>query len=494
MDANLVRTNCLDFMPIQRGVQQFRGLGMTSMVLAVALSIVVSLTTPVSAHGDHEDVFKGEQKVPSETQVVVPADVQKAMGLEVTPVREKVLSNSFSVNGKIEAIPAKSAEIKAPLSARVLKLAAARGQSIRPSQILAILDSAEIRQLAVEAERARTQAESALKQARAKLALAESTYQREKELLALRISSRKDFQVAQSERDQAQADLEFAQAQVKLSASLLTSRLAQLGQRGVRAKADGSIEVASPIAGIISDQQVTEGEAVEPGKSLYQVINLSRVWATAQVFEQDLSKVHPGETVEVVVAGYPKQIFRGQIVSIDPVLDPDTRTLGVRAVLTNAKGVLKPGMFATLRVVTGTRAQAVNVIPRSAVLDVDSKKIVYVQNGEAFVPTEVQLGQTDGDLVEVKDGAFPGDLVVTQRVFQLRSQTLKSSGGLESDPSEKSPSEKPPPKAENSSNGLPGWVFGIGGVLIAAGGFLAGRGFGRKPVNDQKLPSPSKRL
>jgi membrane fusion protein, heavy metal efflux system len=459
---------------------------------------VLSLAAPVSAHGDHEDAFKGKQKGSSETQVVVPVDVQKAMGLEVTPVREKVLSNGFSVNGKIEAIPAKSADIKAPLSARVLKLAATRGQAVRPTQILAILDSAEIRQLAVEAERSRTQAESALKQARAKLALAESSYQREKELLALRISSRKDFQVAQSERDQAQADLEFARAQVKLSASLLTSRLAQLGQRGVRAKADGSIEVASPIAGIVSDQQVTEGEAVEPGKSLYQVINLSEVWAIAQVFEQDLSKVHPGETVEVVVAGYPKRTFQGRIVSVDPVLDPDTRTIGVRAVLTNADGILKPGMFATLRVVIGN-GKAVSIIPRSALLDIDGEKFVYVQNGEAFVPTEVQLGQTNGDLVEVKEGVFPGDLVVTQRVFQLRAQALKGSGVLETDPSEKSPSEKPSsekisPKPESASNSLPGWFLGVGGVLLAAGGFLVGRSLGRKSLNDQKLPSPSKRL
>ncbi len=460
-------------------------------ILAVAL---VFLASPAMAHGDHGDAFKGEQKAPIDNQIVVPVDVQKAMGLEVTPVREKVFSSGFSVNGKIEAIPAKSADIKAPLSARVLNLMATRGQSVRPAQTLAILDSAEIRQLAVEAERSRTQADSALKQAKAKLALAESTYQREKALLALKISSRQDFQVALTARDQAQADLEFARAQVKLSASLLTSRLAQLGQRGVRAKADGSVAVVSPIAGIISDQQVTEGEAVEPGKSLYQVINLSQVWATAQVYEQDLSKVHAGQTVEVIVSAYPKRVFRGRIVSVDPVLDPDTRTLGVRAVLANADGVLKPGMFATLRVVTGNRTQAVSVIPRSALLDVDGEKIVYVQNGEAFVPTEVQLGQTNGDLVEVKDGVFPGDLVVTQRVFQLRSQALKSSGGLENDPSEQSPPEKPAAKAKNSGTGLPWWLLGIGGVLLATGGFFAGRSLGQRPQNEKKnVPSPSNR-
>jgi membrane fusion protein, heavy metal efflux system len=489
MDVNLARTSRPHIMPMQQGIQQFRGLGIAMTVL----STVISLAAPIQAHGDHEDVFKGEQKASSAAQVIVPVDVQKAMGLEVTPVRKKVLGNGFSVNGKIEAIPAKSADIKAPLSARVLKLAATRGQSVRSTQILAVLDSAEIRQLVVEAERTRTQAESVLKQARAKLALAENTYQREKELLVLRISSRKDFQVAQSERDQAQADLEFAQAQVKLSASSLTSRLAQLGQRGVRAKVDGSIEVASPIAGIVSDQQVTEGEAVEPGKSLYHVINLSQVWATAQVFEQDLSKVHPGEIVEVVVAGYPKRTFQGRIVSVDPVLDPDTRTLGVRAVLTNADGVLKPEMFATLRVLTGN-GKAVSVIPRSALLDIDGEKFVYVQKGEAFVPTEVHLGQTDGDLVEVKEGVSPGDLVVTQRVFQLRTQALKSSGVLETEPSEKPASEKSSQKPESSSNNLPGWVLGLGSILLAAGGFLAGRGLRPKSPSDQKLPSPSKRL
>jgi membrane fusion protein, heavy metal efflux system len=469
----------------------------TSLNWILATLILVSLATPVWGHGEHGDAFKGDQQVPTAGQVEVPADVQKAMGLKVTPVVEKVLSNGFAVNGKIEAIPAKSADIKAPLSARVLTLAATRGQSVRAMQTLAVLDSAEIRQLAVEAQRSRTQAESALKQAQAKFTLAESTYQREKNLLALRISSRQDFQIAQAGRGQAQADLEAARAQVKLSASLLKGRLAQLGQRGVSAKADGSIVLVSPIAGIVSDQQVTEGEAVEPGKSLYQVINLSEVWATAQVFEKDLSKVRPGQIVEVTVIAYPTGIFQGRVVSIDPVVDPNTRTVGVRAVLTNAGSLLKPGMFATLRVVTGSRSQAVSVIPRSALLDIDGEKIVYVQNGEAFVPTEVQLGQTNGDLVEVKDGVFPGDLVVTQRVFQLRAQALKGTDvGMKepagTDVAKNEPTEKivNTPKGENT---VPWWLLGVGGVLLLAGGFFAGTRLGRPSMSDTKLPSPSKR-
>lgn len=464
----------------------------TMLVAGLLLSL---LSRPVLAHGGHDDAFKGDQSAPTTTQVNVLPEVQRAMGLVVGSVEEKVLNLGFAVNGRIEALPERTAEINAPVAGRVLRLTASRGQSVHRGQTLVVLDSPEIRQLAVEAQRNQVQARAALHQAQTQLQLAESTYQREKELLSLRISARKDFQVAQAERDRAGADLEAARAQVQLANASLTSRLAQLGQRGVNARADGSLTLSSPIAGIVADQQVSAAEAVEPGKVLYRVVNLAAVWATAQVYEKDLSKIRVGQPLEVVSESYPGRTFRGRISSIDPLVDPQTRTVGVRAVLPNPQALLKPEMFATLRVVTGSKTGPVTVIPGSAVLDVEGEKLVYVQNGNGFVPTPVKLGQTSGDLVEIKDGVFPGDLVVTRRVFQLHAQSLKgdfaaedsASGTVKADkalPGRGKPSEL----ASGNPNTLPGWFWPLGALVLTMGGFLAGIWVAKKSTADTRVP------
>jgi membrane fusion protein, heavy metal efflux system len=439
-----------------------------------------AVTSPTWAHGGHDDdKFQGaENNTPSAEQITIAPDIQRAIGLKVVSAKEQTLTTGLQVNGQIEAIPGKTAEVNAPVAGRILRLSVQPGQSVKAGQSLTVLDSSEIRTLAVEAERAQALGRTQIAQAQARLQLAKSTYEREKELVRLKISPRKDFEVAEAELRQAETDLSAARTQLKLSGMLLNNRLAQLGQKGVSARRDGSVVLASPIPGMVADQKVTAGEAVEPGKMLFKVVSLGQVWATAQVYEKDLSRVQVGQPVEVVTQSYPGKIFKGRISSLDSTINPETRTLAVRAILDNPGGLLKPAMFATLRLTTGSRAQPVTVIPRSAVLEVDGASVVYVQNGDAFEPTAVTLGQSDGAWIEVKDGVFPGDKVVSERAFQLRAQALK--GGT---PAEKTTeanqdlgkeTDQKAAQQTFSVQALPVWVWGLGGVLLLLGAFFAG--------------------
>lgn len=444
------------------------------------------LAAPVLAHGNHGDKeFAGNQPTAvAGEQVKVPPDVQKALGLAVTAVGEQVLHSGFEANGRIEAIPGRSAEILAPVAGRVLRLAASRGQAVRRGETLLVLDSPEIRALAVQSEQAKAGARAELKQAEARLRLARSTFEREKELVDLKISARKDFQVAQSEYEQAAADLEAVRARLRLSGAQLDARLTQLGQRGVQAARDGRVTVASAVGGFVAQQSVSAGEAVAAGTPLYRVVDTAGgVWAAAQVYEKDLAQVRVGQPVEVVTAAYPGQVFKGRVDSVDPAVDPETRTLAVRAVLANPGGRLKPEMFATLRVTTSDRPAAVSVIPRSAVVEADGAQLVYVQNGpDVFEPVEVELGQLSGELIEVKSGVYPGDLVVSRRAFQLRAQALKGGIPAEDSASGEIESEKPKPESP-SPGGTPWWALTFGAIGLAGAAFWAGARFaaGRNP-------------
>ncbi|MBC8121551.1 MAG: efflux RND transporter periplasmic adaptor subunit [Gemmatimonadaceae bacterium] len=417
------------------------------------------------------------------TVVEVPSDIQKALGLKVLVVREQVLGTGVAANGQIQSLPDRTAQINAPVAGRVLRLAVQSGQPVKTGQMLVVLDSPEIRQLAVEQERVRAESRAQVNAAGSRVNLAKSTYEREKELVALKISARKDFQVAEAELRQAEAELAVARSRLQLSGSALRSRLAGLGQG--RALADGSVVLTSPLSGVVTRQQVTAGEAVEPGKTLFDVVNTTQVWATAQVYEKDLGRIRIGQSIEVVTQSYPGRTFKGAIQSIDPVIDPETRTLAVRAVLDNPQGLLKPQMFATLRLVTG-QGKPVIVVPSSAVLNVDGKTLVYIQNGDdAFEAQEVVLGTTVGDSVEVKKGVQAGDKVVSERAFQLRAQDLKSRGasfggdehgsedGENTDQTQASEKEQAG-QTQVDQDRLPGWLWALGALVLAALAFVSG--------------------
>ncbi len=457
-----------------------------SKTVAVSL-LLFGVASPNWAHGGHDDdKFQGaENNTPNAEQVTVSPDVQKAIGLKIVAAKEQTLTTGLQVNGQIEAIPSKTAQVNAPVAGRILRLSVQPGQAVTFGQSLAVLDSSEIRTLAVERERAQAQGRTQVAQAQARLRLAKSNYEREKELVNLKISPRRDFEVAEAEFRQAETDLAAARTQLKLSSAQLNNRLAQLGQKDVSVRSDG-IVLASPITGIVADQKVTTGEAVEPGKMLFKVVSLRQVWATAQVYEKDLSRVQPGQPVEVVTQSYPGKIFKGRISSLDSTINPETRTLAVRALLDNPGGLLKPAMFATLRLTTGSRAQPVTVIPRSAVLDIDGATVVYVQNGDAFEPVQVTLGQSDGPWIEVKDGVFPGDKVVSERAFQLRAQALKGVTPAEK-PIEANQDLGKKTAQQPFSVQVPVW-WGLGGVLLLLGAFFAGM----RVAKQNHSPSPSK--
>ncbi|MEO0014705.1 MAG: hypothetical protein RLZZ535_3094, partial [Cyanobacteriota bacterium] len=159
------------------------------------------------------------------------------------------------------------------------------------------------------------------------------------------------------------------------------------------------------------------------------------------------------------------------IAVIGSIVEGETRVVPVKAQLSNINGSLKPGMFAELEVMTSNADTTATVIPSSAIVDVDGKKLVYLQNGDSFQSVEVTLGQTSGDLVEVKSGLFEGDLIVTQRAPQLYAQSLRG------DSKETAETEEVPVvKAEKTSNlPIPDWLIKLGSLGLVGGvAFSAG--------------------
>jgi cobalt-zinc-cadmium efflux system membrane fusion protein len=208
-------------------------------------------------------------------------------------------------------------------------------------------------------------------------------------------------------------------------------------------------------------------------------VNQSTVQLTANIFEKDLDKIKIGQRIQAKVASVPNRIFTGELNLISTTVSGENRVVPVKAAIENPNEVLKPGMFAELEVLTDRTPVAVLVIPKSAIVSTnDKKKIVFVQNGNAFQSTEVTLGRESGEFIEVKDGVLDGDKVVTQRAPQLYAQSLR---GVVADGNHSPDSPKSSPSATspwNNSLVVGGTLVGLAG--LGAGLFWAGLTWGRR--------------
>jgi membrane fusion protein, heavy metal efflux system len=294
--------------------------------------------------------------------------------------------------------------------------------------------------------------------------------------------SRREVLEAEAQLKRAKAALEVAQSRIRLADAAYQARLQQLG---TIANEQGLVTVVAPIAGTIADREITLGESVNSAdKPLMTILNDSSVFATANIYEKDLNQVKPGQELTVKIASFPSRTFRGKISFIGSTVEGESRAVPVKALLDNSEGILKPGMFAELEILTAKTAANVLAIPVSAVVEANGKQLIYVKNGDAFQAVEVELGQTSGDLVEVKRGLFEGDAIVTQRAPQLYAQSLR--GGNKHSKSEDKKGETPKAtEASFNSFPVPLWAGIGGGIAIASLTFAAGAFWG----NRRKLPA-----
>jgi membrane fusion protein, heavy metal efflux system len=283
---------------------------------------------------------------------------------------------------------------------------------------------------------------------------------------------------AENQLKRAQNATEIAQSRIRLSNAAYQARLQQLG---TIANDKGLVTVLAPITGTVSDREITPGESVNAAeKPLMTLLNNSGVFATANIYEKDLNQVKEGQEVRVKVASLPNRIFRGTISRIGSSVQGETRVVPVQAELNNPDGKLKPGLFAEVEILTEQTASNVLAISSSAIVDVNGKKTVYVQNGNAYQSVEVQLGETSGDMVEIKSGLFDGDLIVTQRAPQLYAQSLRG-GNKHSEAEEKKVANTQKLEANLNSFPLPLWLVGaVGGTILGVGAFSVGVLAGRR--------------
>jgi len=188
-------------------------------------------------------------------------------------------------------------------------------------------------------------------------------------------------------------------------------------------RAPRTITFRSPIRGHLVTKNVVQGAAVERGTTVMRIVDHSRLWLEARVFEQDLPLVRLGEPATATIAALPGGHVEGTVVFIHPHLDEATRTAMVRIEVANPTLVLRPGMYGTVEIATEAPDSTL-LAPREAVIDTGRRQIAFVAEANGhFVPHDLRIGTESDGVVQVLGGLAEGDQVVTSGQFLLDAES-----------------------------------------------------------------------
>lgn len=187
-----------------------------------------------------------------------------------------------------------------------------------------------------------------------------------------------------------------------------------------------TVPVRAPVSGtVIERRDALEGQAVRAGDALFQLADLSTLWLTVDVHEDQLANLRPGIDVLVRFDAWPGETFTGRVRRLEPTVDAATRTLGVRIEMPNRDGRLRPGLYATATFDPTEEGTTDPVtVPAQAVLRTGQRDVVIVALGAGrFAPREVTLGARDGEYFAVTAGLEAGERIVTSAQFLIDSES-----------------------------------------------------------------------
>jgi len=320
------------------------------------------------------------------------SDSDFAVSVKVAPVVRSGIRSTIHAVGTVKAI--NQAKISAKIPGKIEKILVDEGDSVSAGHTLLSLEKTELI-LTVR------QAKAAVGMAEANFSKATTAWERAQELLEKGIASKEQydfaksaFEVAEASVTQAKADFGLAQHQLENAA------------------------VTTLFGGTVIQKHVDIGERVAPGQPLFEVAQIDPVEIEAGVSDRRFSELKPGQPSAIMVDGYPRLSFTGEVKKIQPIIDPTTRTFKVTIGVANPEELLKPGMFARVEIEIDYHPDAL-VMPKAATLEEEGKYFAVAVRNDRAHRAEIVLGFRDGDMIEVLSGLSEGDQVVLEGAYAL---------------------------------------------------------------------------
>ena len=371
------------------------GLGLVGLAVVILTGayrqIGTSYWTNALAQGPGKP-DSGPQLVREGDRITVPEGSPLRAKLTVEAVAEQEIRRTLVLPAVVEADPSRLVKVLPPLAGRITQLKVQLGERVQEGQPLAVLDSPDLGTAYADHERATVLLE-----------LARKNLDRARGLSKIGGAAVKELQ--QAETDFVTADVEHNRAD---------ARLKQIGVNPETSQPMRTVTIAAPIGGSVTELDVGVGAFWnDPNASLMTVADLSSIWVTANVPEKDTALVSKGQQVEVVFAAYPDEVFKGEVLFVSDVLDPDSRRTKVRIVFPNPGIRLKPNMFANVSFLSAPHAAA--TVPATALVMKNERDRVFVEVAPwTFVPRPVEVNYQQGNSAIIKSGLTAGERAVVK--------------------------------------------------------------------------------
>jgi RND family efflux transporter MFP subunit len=330
-------------------------------------------------------------------------------------------------------------------SGKVVAVGVDIGSPVRRGQMLVRLDDAELKlrveQAAAQVQQAKANVRQAEEKiglrsgqafdpnrvaevaaARVALDLAEKNLRRAEKLIESGDVSRQFYDEQRSRRDQLKEQYDVALAQARQSyAGVDVARTSVANAEAALALAKQNLSYAvipSPMDGFVAERTADLGEYVSPQQKVATVVRTNPLRVRIDIPEQAIPEVRVGQSVSATTSAWPDRNFAGRVARIAPNVSAQSRTLTVEAEIENSSGALKPGQFATVRILQERAEPAVLVPARAVVTEAGVSRVFVIKNGHAEQRL-VQTGQTEGDLIEIRQGVAADEQVATSNQQQL---------------------------------------------------------------------------
>lgn len=435
----------------------------SSLIIFVVFTITLAGCLPAEfkippssrqdGRGTEKSVAGKEVSGKDNAVIEFPEDSRLLSQLKLVPAELHTLDVIIQATGQLQANANAVTRISSPITGKVNKVLVTVGDQVRAGATLAVLSSQEIATLENELFKSETDMDSELSKdlldidcdvqiAEAQLFLYKKQFERQQVLQAEKIAALASVETAKTElakqeltlqalKQKRERTIRVAEQKKRQAKQALEQRLLLFGmQPGVVKKiittntVETSIPIITPHGGIVLERSINIGEIVDPSKILFIIDDIDTLWLVADIFEQDIDKVQAGQNISFTVDSFPKEIFYGRLDFVAGTMNQETRTLPVRAEITNVGLKLKPKMFARMKIFADKKTTL--CVPSSAIQDAGSKKVVYIPIGKnKFREQVVRTGDEAAGLTEIIAGLKEKESVVAEGAFLLRAALIK---------------------------------------------------------------------
>ena len=325
--------------------------------------------------------------------------------IKISEVSQSDVSDILRVAGQIDFDEQALTRIGASVTGRVTQINAQLGNEVKKGDTLALINSSEL-----------SNSQLAYLKARSEKEFHRRTVQRAKTLFEADVISAAELQRRESEYEVASAQTRATQDQLRV----LGVNLKAMEELATTGAIDSVASVMASIKGVVVERKVTTGQVVQPADVLFTVADLSRVWAVAQVPEQQVAQVKVGQSVRIEVPALENEKLIGKLIYVGQTVNPESRTVLVRTELDNTSGRLKPSMLTSM-LIESTPAKRM-VVPITAIVREQDADYVFIeQKPGSFRLKSVRLSSEHNGQRVVLDGLSQGMRIVSDGAFHLNN-------------------------------------------------------------------------